>query len=83
MRKSYPVTVPTQVKRTLPGGSQAPADDNIPMVTERGASRAHGYPCTRRMRATGHRWTRSPRSIKVASDGPGERRQVVAEHSRY
>jgi hypothetical protein len=79
MRKSYLVTVPTQVKRASSGGSQAPADDNTHMATERGASHARGYQCTRKSRATAHRWTRSPHGIKGAYDGPGERRQAVAE----
>jgi hypothetical protein len=72
MRKSYPLTVRKQVKRTPSGGSQAPADGNIHMATERGASHACSYPFTRR-RATVHKWTRVPRGIKGAYDGPGER----------
>jgi hypothetical protein len=35
MRKPDPVIVPTQVKSAYSGGSQAPTDNDIHMVTER------------------------------------------------
>lgn len=70
MREPDPATAPTEVKRAASRGSQAPSDEDIPMVTERR--------CKSRLRLP----VDDEEECDGVQDRPGERRRPAAECSR-